>query len=453
MRHTLSSVLFLLCLGLFVSCSDDAKTVPSDGDQGESETLLDGDTPEAESEVEPEAELAVCSDPTEARAIPASDDTVFDLGPYLMHTTKESAIVMWRTLTETDGKVLWGEGDALDHETAQEGLSKIHQVKLTGLRANARYAYKVVSGEVASAAHHLHAAPENYQSVRFVAGGDSQGHPEIFGPIVTQMMAFQPFFMLHFGDTVQTPLVGTTYDPFRSELFAAIRPMAFEVPFYESIGNHEKESQDWYDLVSYPGGAVDAEHPKFESTYSFRYGNVFVMVINTNQLILSAGTLAEYIKTELKSEAAQTATWRIAMAHEPGYSDVWSPGDCGYDGYQIVRNWLYPLLSENHFQIYFSGHAHAYQRGLSEKVLTVTTGGLGGGLDEFCKSWEQIQVVRYVHHHVQVEAGCSTLKLRVIDTEGKEIDHVTLDAAHYGDLVDAGPADQPATPTSLDHFN
>lgn len=450
MRYTLPTVLVCLSLSLCLACSSsDSGSPEADGDTNDGEVLADGDGAESEAESE---EPAVCAEPIEARTTPTAADTTFDLGPYLMHTTKESAVVMWRTLTETDGKVVWGVGDALDHETAQEGTSKIHEITLTGLTADTRYAYKVVSGGVESGVHHLHAAPQDYKPVRFVVGSDSQGHPEIFGPIVAQMLAFEPFFMLHAGDSVQTPLMGSSYDPFRSELFDAIRPMAHEVPFYEAIGNHEKESQDWYDLVSYPGGIMDADHPKWESTYSFRYGNVFVLVINTNQLFLNTGSLAEYIEKAVKSEAAQTATWRVAIGHEPGYTDAWSPGDCAYDGYQLVRTWFLPLLGANNFHVYFSGHTHNYQRGQSDKVLTIITGGLGGGLDEFCKSWPEIQVSRYVHHHLQVEAGCTTMKIRTIDTEGKEIDHVTLDAAHYGELADAGPADEPVTPTTATYY-
>ena len=132
-----------------------------------------------------------------------NEDKTFDLGPYIMHTTQDSTIIKWRTLGESGGKVVYGQGDALDQEALEEGKRTLHEVTLRGLRANTRYAYKVVSDGVESAVHHLYSAPGPEQGLRFVVGSDSQAAPTIFRSIVTQMASFEPFLLLHVGDTVQ----------------------------------------------------------------------------------------------------------------------------------------------------------------------------------------------------------------------------------------------------------
>lgn len=432
-QRLLLGLFALLILAQACGSNDSAPVAPSDGD-------TDLESPENDGESEAEAaDTAI-----EARPTPMRADTTFDLGPYLMHTTRETAIVKWRTKGETDGKVVYGQGDALDREAKEDGLHSLHEVTLTGLSADTRYAYKVVSGGVESEVHHLYSAPLPEQGIRFVVGSDSQGAPEILGPIVAQMAKFEPFLFLHIGDTVQSPDMSNGYDPFKTECYDAIRPLAHEIPFYVAIGNHEKESLVFYDLVSYPGLQTPAR-PTFESFYSFRYGNTFFLVINTNTLLLSVGSLADFVRREAASEAARSATWRIAVAHYPGYSDRSDNGACILDGYPLSRNWLLPLLDENGFHAYLSGHAHIYERGQVGRVLTLITGGLGGGLDAALEptssGWESIRVRRSVHHHLQVTADRRTLSFRAIDTSGAEIDHVTLDAAHYGEPVSAGPAD------------
>ena len=103
--------LLLAVFGIFACSSNEASQTPNDGDAELAEHVAET---EDETEAESESEAPpLCLPNTEPRNIPDTPDSTFDLGPYLMHTTKTSVVVMWRTLEETDGKVLFGPGGDL----------------------------------------------------------------------------------------------------------------------------------------------------------------------------------------------------------------------------------------------------------------------------------------------------------------------------------------------------
>jgi hypothetical protein len=182
-----------------------------------------------------------------------------------------------------------------------------------------------------------------------------------------------------------------------------------------------------------------------ETIYGITLGNVYLLVVNTNTVFFPIGDLDVPLSARLRelaqSPEAATATWRIAYGHEPGYSESWSPGDCGFEGYLPVRNWLLPMLEENGFQLYLSGHSHVYERAKVGKLVHLISGGGGGGLDEWCRDLPETSVVVQRHHYLRIDAGCGRLRVEAVDTEGLVFDWVELDASLPGQLVEEGPID------------
>ena len=384
-----------------------------------------------------------------ARQMDIVDDDAFDLGPYLQRPTETGIAIKWRTLEDIDGKVVFGEGDALDMEASHEGTATIHEVQLENLKPDTRYAYKAVSGAVESSVHHFYTAAKSGQGFRFTVWGDNQDGPETFSQVLAAMGNETPHFFLGVGDLVQD---GREDALWKDQLFGPARKYFSEIPFFTAIGNHERNAPMLYDLYALPPNGNEAVRA---SNYSFTYGNAFFLVVDTNMVFFSPmpgmeTDVSQWIKDQLASEAAQKATWRIALAHEPGYSEGWGNGNCSNDGNSYVRAYLLPLLEEAHFHAYFSGHTHNYERGMENGMVYMITGGGGGGLDAWCRDWETTQVVHYVHHYLSVEAGCDTLRIAAYDLDGTEFDWVTLSADDYGVLADEGPMENLPDPVIND---
>jgi predicted phosphodiesterase len=377
---------------------------------------------------------AVCEDEHSPRNITVSDDHAFDLGPYLMHTTSTSVVVMWRTLEAGPSVVEYGPGEVPDRTVTVDALVTVHEVVVPGLEPDTRYAYRAKTGAVTSALHHFHTAPGALSGFRFTVMGDSQGHPEVSGPIFRAMADVGPHFLLHVGDVVSN---GRDPLQWKDQFLGPLGPLGHEVPTYVAVGNHERQAGDFFSLVSYPN---DGEDPVLESSYSFRWGNGFFLVLDSNQLFWPIGggetDLSWWVRDAVASGEARSATWRVAATHQAGYSEGWSPGECnGFDGMPAVRDFLLPLLAENRFHLLLSGHTHAYERGFRDGILQVITGGGGGGLDEWCRDWPH--VTRHVaqHHWLDVRATCSTLELTAVGMDGGVIDQVALSADQPGVLV------------------
>jgi len=449
----LSSAFLLL---LAAACDSGGGSIDGDVSPDGDSAVTDGDSTDGDIDAEAEAEedaeaVLTCADPVEARELVYLADETFDLGPYLMQPQPTSIVVLWRTVDEENGTVLYGPGDEPDLSASQSGLSNIHEIKLEGLTPNTRYVYQVKSGERSSAVHHFYTAPDSAQGFSATLWADSQDNPETFSRLVDHMAALKPYFAFGVGDQVSE---GGEFPLWKERLFGPARALFHEVGFYVAIGNHERNHQNWYDLMSLPH---PEDNPQHESFYSFTYGNAFFLVIDTDKPYFPIGPvdteISAFVAEQVASPEAQAATWRFALSHVPGYAEAWGDAVCeSYGGDLAIRGWLYPLLNEHGFHAHFAGHMHGYERGRSDNLMTLITGGGGGGLDAWCVDLPEVSVVNYAHHHLHMEVGCDTVKISAYDLDGVKFDWVEIRADDYGRIIDEGPMeglpDPPVDPDS-----
>ncbi len=373
--------------------------------------------------------------------VPGAADETFEIGPYLMDSRPESIIIAWRTVDTVVGKVNFGPDDTLSGEASDNEAKRYHQILLEGLTPGTRYAYQVSTPEKTSSVHHF-VTPVAGQPTRFVVWGDNQSGWDNFTQLQPLMEARAPHALLGVGDHISK---GKVEELWLQELFGPARALLHDVPLFAAIGNHEENASFWYDFFAYPEGEVP-EDENSEAYYSFTFGNVFFLIINTNTVFFPIGDVdtpvSEWIREQVTSPAAQNATWRIAYGHEPGITENWSPDNCKYDGYKPVRNWFLPFIAEHGFHLYMAGHTHSYERALMDTGLVqIITGGGGGHLDEWCKDFPETTAVYQNHHFLVIEADCDRLRIEVEAIDGKIVDWLELDANQPGVLVEQGPAE------------
>lgn len=456
--HTIPFILLLFTLSILTTACDSGSSGTTDGDLDcEADTVTDGDheneieldddvsevsedleNSETEEEPEEDAEQElVCNNPVPARELAYQPDEAFDFGPYLMQPMQTSIIVKWHTTEDADGTVYYGTTEELGLSASQNGTSTIHEVSLENLEPDTRYYYKVTSGGVTGNVHHFYTAPDPEQGFSAVMWGDSQSNPETFAKLVEHMAGLKPYLALGVGDHVSE---GDEFYQWKERLFGPARGMFHEVGFYAAIGNHARNSQNWYDLMSFPH---PEENPQHESFYSFTYGNAFFLVIDTDKPYFPFGDIdteiSQFVHEQVASPEAKAAKWRFAISHVPGYAEAWGDSVCeSYGGDYAIRNWLYTLLNENNFHAHFAGHMHGYERGQSGNLFTFITGGGGGGLDAWCVDLPEVSVAQYIHHHLYLEIGCDTVKISAYDLEGNKFDWLEINQ-NYGEIVDEGP--------------
>src|SRR6202521_5714749 len=131
------------------------------------------------------------------------------------------------------------------------------------------------------------------------------------------------------------------------------------VKFYASLGNHDRTSNDMYELFNMLGRRY----------YTYARHNVRFFVLDSNYL-----DPAQLVWLETALKDANEA-WRIAYFHHPLYSDG------GRHGSEVdLRVRLEPLFLKYGVQVVYSGHDHIYERTKPQKGIAYFVSGAGGEL-------------------------------------------------------------------------
>ena len=157
------------------------------------------------------------------------------------------------------------------------------------------------------------------------------------------------------------------------------------IPFGFTIGNHDGSAASgyerdrrlaaeyWNDPAHDPQlDFVDRSHFPFH--YTFTSGDVFVLVWDASSAVVQD---LDWVEEALSSDAARTATMRLAVGHLPLYGVAEGRNRRG----EVLENpdELRTLLEEYDVHMYVSGHHHAYYPGRRGAVQLLHAGALGGG--------------------------------------------------------------------------
>ena len=319
----------------------------------------------------------------------AATEAALVRGPYLQMGTPTSMIVRWRTDVAEDSRVRWGTAVGVLTDTQDEAtVTTEHLVTITGLTPNTTYFYEVGSTTTALAGddvdHFFKTAPAtgDAQPTRIWAIGDS-GYPDPgTGALPTWIrdgdavrdayisfnggVASADVFLL-LGDNAYNSGVDAQY---QTDLFEQYPGFMRTTPAWACIGNHEgfvadslTETGDYYDVFSLPAAAQAGGVPSgTESYYSFNYGNIHFVVLDSEDTIENAvatETMQEWLEADL---AASDADWLIAFWHRPPYSKGFLH-DSDVEQNEIdMRVNMVPILEDYGVDIVLSGHSHHYER-------------------------------------------------------------------------------------------
>jgi predicted phosphodiesterase len=364
--------------------------------------------------------------------LPAVEDTRLWMlvQPYLQHVTRTGITVLWETSRPTSSLVRYGKQLPLTETITLDDPVNIHELRLCGLEPQTPYFYQVVSTdelgqELVSDVFTFQTAVEEGTPFSFTVLADTQASPEVVHALAEQCFAQRPNFTLIAGDLVST---GTSKTDWTSHFFPNMHPLIARAAFFPAPGNHDQDA-DWYYRY------IAAPEPEY--CYDFRYGNAHFFMIDTNRPVGPGNEQYAWLDERL---AASEADWKFAAHHHPPYtSDENDYGDTwegtSTQGDLNVRA-LAPLYEEHGVDIVFNGHIHVYERTwpihadrVVEEggVIYITTGGAGGGLENFApsKAWFSNTVHR-AHHYCYVAINGGALQFKAFDVEGRLFDSFSL---------------------------
>lgn len=191
-------------------------------------------------------------------------------------------------------------------------------------------------------------------------------------------------FMVHTGDVVEY----SRYQNYWNNMLDANIKYLSKIPVMAISGNHETTykngSNETYNRFNYK--IPIQKNTKLGFYYSFSYGNVKFIMLNTNELNGSRLTNAQYswLENELQNK---TEKWTVVSMHNPMYSVGKWGSDNTKNGIALaLAHQLKGLFAEYGVDIVLQGHDHMVSR-------TYPLNGNGEAMEE---KTEEIDGIEYI---------------------------------------------------------
>ena len=142
-----------------------------------------------------------------------------------------------------------------------------------------------------------------------------------------------------------------------------MKPLMQNTTLFTVMGNHEGNSNRYYELFSLPGN---------EKWYSFDYGSCHFIILDNYEPYDKHSEQYNWLKNDLSSTSKP---FKIVCMHEPLYCKG------GHKPRVDIRKVWEPLFIEYNVNLVFQSHNHYYQRSNPINGITyIVTGGGGAPL-------------------------------------------------------------------------
>lgn len=263
-----------------------------------------------------------------------------------------------------------------------KALSKIpegqiqYEATLSNLQSDATYHYALFDGETAltskedALSFSTHPVIGTVKPTRIWVVGDSGTGEQHQRDVHTAMRTYtdgEPIdFYLHVGDMAYGQ---GTDEQFQSRFFEPYQKTLQEKVCWASMGNHEGKSSSgetgigpYYDAYVCPTKGEAGGRPSgTETFYSFDYGNIHVICLNSYDIDRSpSGEMAKWLVKDL---ATTQAKWIVGFWHHPPYTKGTHNSDTEIELIEM-RQHIMPILEEGGVDLVLSGHSHIYERSM-----------------------------------------------------------------------------------------
>ena len=369
--------------------------------------------------------------------------------PYIGETTPTSVVVAWATDTSGASEVRYSEDTSYSHTAAATSFASDgktwHSATITGLTPDTTYHYRVYTGGVDltpwSDVTFRTAPPDTATQVTFAALGDGRPNSTTANPnqaawdVAAEMAQHAFAFAIHSGDIVygggDCSGGNSGWNQYLKAYFDVYEDSIKQTPFYPAIGNHELGSggcgyQTYTDVYHLPENAPSGDEERY---YSFDWGNVHVISLNTQQSYNAGSAQYNWLENDLQNTDKR---WIVVAFHRPPYSS----GSHGSN--TNVRAHLVPLFEQYGVDVVFNGHDHDYERTCPIKnnaCTTIDDGGVvyfvtgGAGAPLYNKKTTNTWSAKFLkkHHFMLISVNDCQMDIQAIDENGSVIDTYQID--------------------------
>ncbi len=329
------------------------------------------------------------------------------IGPYLSwdDSTNTTIRITWHSFSNDTNLLVLGI-DSLTDTLRDSVPTRVHSFKLTDLNPGTCYIYKVIGSSYFSSTYSFKTSSSNPDSVVFAVFGDTRSNANAHSMVVNAIIQVNPEFALNTGDLVSNDGNASEWYSF----FHIERDLLHDVPLMPCLGNHDYPPDNYFSFFYLPEN---------EEYYSFEYGNVLFVALNTEARNYS--TQRTYLENKLREASYDPNKWLIVYFHRPPYS--WG----GHGSDPLVRSAFCDVMENYGVKLVFNGHNHFYQRTVPINGVTYIVTG-GGGAPLYNPGWSSlVAYAEACYHFVLVKATQNELSVKTIRAnDGAVIDSFTI---------------------------
>ena len=372
-----------------------------------------------------------------ALALPAlADAAAIIRGPFLQQTTPSSTLVVVKTGVAASVRAVATLPGGQTVEATTSGTH--HVLRLEGLPAASEIAYRVLLDGVerSSGLVRTPGAPGTAAGRRAVIGvmGDHGTAEPVAVANGERLRERGVSALFTVGDNAYPDGATADWDP---RMFQPFAPLLRSTTLWPVPGDHEYRTpgaQPYLEAHELPEG------PEGERYYSFDWGDIHVVALDSNCIVplvaAEAGCTTASMTTWLRADlAASDAPWKFALIHRPAVATG------KYGVYPQIPAALVPIFQEFGVDLVLEGHNHLYERTWPTKdgvptqmdydhptaPVYVTSGGAGNWLYDFALPAAPWTAYREkIDQHVVLTLEDGTLKVESITGAGVVHDTFTI---------------------------
>jgi predicted phosphodiesterase len=337
--------------------------------------------------------------------------------PYLQAPTGNSIIVMVETDSKDDVVINYSKDNTNKSMTAKTSWFVnvkekknvyVHRIVLNNLEPGNNYTYTLKDDGKTYSGTFISVLKEG-SSFKFAVMGDCRSNPDIHSVIAKEITKHSPLLSVYTGDLCYDG----KYKSWKKEFFTdAELNLDRNVPFVNSLGNHEGSSKTSYAFLQGPNTDISGS----QNYYSFDYGDIHFLVLNSEESIRKGSPQYKFAEKDLQSTNKK---WKIAVLHQP----IYCAG--GHGENKSLFDLSNEIFEKNNVSVVLSGHSHFYQRNLVGKICHLVVGGGGAPLYS-PKEADYVKKSAREYHYAIVDASPKVLKFKVYDIYGKILDEFEI---------------------------
>lgn len=318
-------------------------------------------------ELQPETQSVTMSAET---AEAAGDELAVDSLTVNIGATEDCLGITWYGTSDQAAVLHFGGKDytATVKQASKTGYY-VNHVNLSGLTPSTKYTYTISAGGKTSKEYTYETPAFGSDSFSFAAVGDPQlyaksldanieGWTKTVNEVLSDGTDYS--FLFSLGDQINEYYAadGSNLDKVETEYSGFFNNESLSsIALATLVGNHDNGNNStlYTEHFQMPGVTAYGQNKEGDGDYSFTYGGVQFMVLNTSNL--SIADHKAFLEETLKKNP--DANWNVVCFHKSVYSVATHVTE---DDIVALRNGLSPIFKELGIDVVLQGHDHVYAR-------------------------------------------------------------------------------------------